>query len=269
MVGNPLLSGHYAWGLLSAEIGLLVVAAYYLRAWRELRGSSAPSLISDTPASPGNQPWPPLHYLKWGVALSVLFFMLAGAADTENNWLDRLVGCSNGFCAAIFFGMFGLGFVFLVNLWKELVPQVRNAKIGSVLLSIPLAVLWLGLGLGVFLLFGFLFEKIPQSWAYLFKEPIWALIAVAFYGLWKSRSHAALFLRVILLVSFSAIIVAAGAYSFWWISSQTAQLLVIFLSAMGSLSVIFYSRWAGWRRPLNLRSAGSLCMPAAAHKPRT
>jgi hypothetical protein len=181
--------------------------------------------------------------LKWGVALSVLFFMLAGAADAENDWLYRLVGCLMGFVAAMVLGMFGVGFVSLANLWKELVLQVRNAKIGSLLLSIPLAVLWLGLGLGVFLLFGIFIEKIPQSWAFLFKWPVWGLIAVAFYGLWKGRSHAALMLRVILLSSLSAIIAAAGAFSFWWISSYTAPLLVIFLSAMGSLSIIFYYRW--------------------------
>ena len=36
-------------------------------------------------------------------------------------------------------------------------------------------------------------------------------------------------------VSFSAIIAAAVAFGFWWISSQTTPLLVIFLSAIGFL----------------------------------
>jgi hypothetical protein len=244
MLGNPLLSEHYPRGTLCAAIGLIVIAAYYVRAWRELRGSSASSLIPDTPVLPGSQTWPELRYLKWGLALSVLFFMLAGAADAENDWLDRLVGCLMGFVAATVFAMFGFGFVSLANLWKELILQVRKAKIGSLLLSIPLAFLWLGLGLGLFVFSGMLLEKIPESWAFLFKAPLWGLIAVMFYGLWKGRSHGALMLRVILLLSFSAIIVAAVAFSFSWITSQTAPLLVIFLSAMGSLSVIFYSRWA-------------------------
>jgi hypothetical protein len=243
MLGNPLPAEHYPRGTLCAAIGLVVIAAYYARAWRELRGSSASSLIPDTPVLPGIQPSPELRYLKWGLALSVLFFMLAGAADAENDWLDRLLGCLGAVGAAIVFAMFCVGFVSLANLWKELVLQVRKAKIGSLLLSIPLAALWLGLGLGVFVFIGMLLEKIPESWAFLFKWPLWSLIAVIFFGLWTGRSHAALMLRVILLVSFSAIIVAAVAFTFWWMTSQTAPLLVIFLSAMGSLSVIFYSRW--------------------------
>jgi len=243
MLGNVLLSGRYARGILYAGIALLVIAGYYVRAWRELQGRSAASLISGTPDSPGSQPWSEVLYLKCGVALSVFFFMLGGAAVADYDWLDRLVGCLMGLCGAITFAMFGAGFVSLTNLWKELVPQVRNAKTASLLLSIPLAVLYLGLGLGAFGFIGWLIEKIPQSCAFVFRRPVWVLIAIAFCGLWKGRSHAALMLRVILLVSFSAIIVAAAAFSFWWMTSQTAPLLVIFLSAMGSFSVLFYSRW--------------------------
>lgn len=243
MLGNLLLSGRYPRGILCAGIGLLVIAAYYVRAWRELEDRPIASNISGTPDSPGTQPWPAVLYLEWGAALSVLVFMLAGAADANYDWLDRLVGCLMGLCGAIAFAMFGAGFASLANLWKELFPQFRQARTASLLLSIPLAVLCLGLGLGAFGFIGWLLEKLPKHCAFLFREPLWALIAVAFYGLWKGRSHAALMLRMILLVSFSAIIVAAAAFSFWWMTSQTAPLLVIFLSAMGSFSVLFYSRW--------------------------
>jgi len=71
----------------------------------------------------------------------------------------------------------------------------------------------------------------------------WHLIAAVFNGLWKSRSHAALMLRLILMVTFSAIVVSAVTFGLWWIASQTAVLLVIFLSAIGFIDVIFYSQW--------------------------
>lgn len=243
---------HFAGGTLCAGLGLLVISAYYLRAWRSLqdRANVIACCIPKVQVSLGRHQWPELRYLQWGVSSSVLFFMLAGAADTENDWLFRLTGCLMGFCAALSFAMLGVGFVCLWNLWKELAWQLKRAKVGSLLLSIPRAALWLALGLGVMLLAGMLAEKIeklPKLWQLLLSVLLhfsfWVLIAQAFYYLWKGRSHAALMLRVILMVSFSSIIVAADAFSYWWIISQTALPLVLLLSAIGTLSVVFYSRW--------------------------
>jgi hypothetical protein len=241
--GNPLVSRLYPRGTLCAWIGLIIISAYYVRSWRNLRGQSQSSLTPDTLITLGTQPLPEIRYLQWGMLASVLFFMLAGAADAANDWLYRLVGCLMGFVAALCFGMFGVGFVALWNLWKELVLQIRKAKIGSLLLSIPLAILWLALGLGVFIALGAFVDKLSNSWVSLTRPLLWGLIAVMFYCLWKGRSHAALMLRLILVASFSAIIAAAVAFGFWWITSQTAPLLIILLSAIGSLNVIFYSRW--------------------------
>jgi hypothetical protein len=253
--GNPLVVGPFPRGTLCAGIGLIIIAAYYLRAWHGLRGRSASSLTPYTSVSPGSQPWPELRYLQYGMLASVLFFVLAGAADAPNDWLDRLVGCLMGFCAALGAGMFGVGFVSLANLWKELALELKKAKIGSLLFSIPLAVLWLALGVGLFVLLGMFVEKIPESRKSLFEALLlslisatfvgllWHLISVAFHSLWSGKSHAALMLRLILMVSFSAIIVAALAFGFWWITLRTAPLLVIFLSAIGSLDVLFYSHW--------------------------
>lgn len=255
MFGNTLVSGAYPRGTLCAGVGLIIIAAYYQRAWRSLRGRSESSLTSYSSVSNGSQPWPELRYLQWGMLASVLFFVLAGAADAATDWLDRLVGCLVGFCAALGVGMFGVGFVSLANLWKELVLQLKKAKIGFLLFSIPLAILWLGLGFGVLILMGMLVEKIPEFRKSLFQvllwglisltitKLFWALISIVFNNLWKGRSHAALMLRLILMVTFSAIIIAALAFGSWWIAFQTAPLLVIFLSAIGALDVLFYSRW--------------------------
>lgn len=243
---------HFVGGTLSAGVGLLIIAAYYLHAWRKLQNSPKvlASCIPETRVSLGRQRWPELRYLQLGVLSSVMFFALAGAADTENDWLFRLTGCLMGFCAALFFAMFGVGFVSLLYLWKELALQVKRAKVGSLILSIPRASLWLTLGLGVLLLAGMLVEKIerlPKFWQVMFSGllPVsfWFLTAEAFYCLWKGRSHAALIIRLILMVSSSAIIIAAAAFAYWWFISQTALALVLLLSAIGTLNVVFYARW--------------------------
>lgn len=255
MFDITLVLGAYPRGTLCAGVGVIFIAAYYVRAWRGLRSRPEPSLAPCSSVSSGIQSWPELRYLQWGILASVLFFVLAGAADAANDWLDRVVGCLIGFCAALGVGMFGVGLVSLANLWKELVLQLKKAKIGPLLFSIPVAVLWLGLGVGVFILLGMFVEKIPESRKPPFQALLWSLISVtiagllwhlisvAFDSLWKGTSHAALILRLILMVAFTAIIVAAAAFGFWWITSQTAPLLVIFLCAIGSIDVLFYSNW--------------------------
>ncbi len=149
--------------------------------------------------------------------------MLAGAADAASDWLDRLVGCLMGFCAALGVGILGVGFVSLANLWKELVLQLKNAKISSLLLSIPLAVIGLALGLGVFMALGMFLTKLSDSWTFLTRPLLWGMIAVMFYSLWKGRTHAALMLRLILMVSFSVTIITAAAFAFWWIYKPLAK----------------------------------------------
>jgi len=227
MLSSPFISGQFFRGTLIAEVGLFVVGAYYVLVWRNLRKSSETPVSLDAPSRPEGHPWPELRHLQRGVFSSVFLFMLAGAADTGNDWLFRLVGALMGFCAAIAFAMFGVGSVALWNLWKELVRQLKRAKIGLLLVSSPLAVLWLGLGLGVVVMFGMVVEKMEKLapfWQILLNVwlhgLIWLSIVTTFYSLWKGRSHAALILRLILLVSFSTIMV----------------------SAIGALNIVFYSR---------------------------
>lgn len=155
-----------------------------------------------------------------------------------------------GFCAALVFTLFGVGFVSLFYLWKELVSQFRNASIQSLLVSSPLAVFWLILGLAVMLFLGMIVDKIPKFGEYLLTFLMWGLISIVFYRLWMGRSHAALVLRGMLMVLFSAIMVVAVAYGYWWVVRQTTLLLVLFFSAMGALNVVFYSRWV---RPTALK----------------
>jgi hypothetical protein len=244
MFGNPLVSGLYARGTLCAGVGLTVIVVYYVRAWRLLQARSEPFISPDNLLSTESHRWPELRYLKRGMFASVLFFMLAVAAEAPNDWLYRLTGCLIGFCAAISFAFGGLAMVSLANLWKELVLQLKQARIGSLLWSVPLALLCLALGLGALVVLGMFVDRVPSSWAFPIRLLLWVPIAIVFYILWKGRSHVALMLRLILMVSFSVIIIAALAFAFWWMTSQaTPLLMVIFLCALGSLNVVFYSHW--------------------------
>ena len=207
-----------------------------------MQTSSQSPVPAATAITFSRQTSPEIRYLKSGVLLSVLFFMLSGAVDAGNDWLDRLLGSLMGLCAATLVAMFGVGFVSMANLWRELVLQLKESHIGSLLLSGPVAVVLLALGLAGFILFGTLAEKFfSEYWET--RILLWGLITVAFYGLWKGRSNVALMSRLILMVSFSAIILSAAAFSFWWTASQTTLVLVILLSALGFLNTIFYSRW--------------------------
>ncbi len=114
---------------------------------------------------------------------------------------------------------------------------------GSLNVSIPGALLWLSLALGAVVLAGTLIGKASWIAQALPKEFLWAPIAAAFYALWKGRSHAALMLRMILLLAFTVIIVAAAVWSLLWVSSETAPLLVVFLCAIGMMNFVFYYRW--------------------------
>ncbi len=192
---------------------------------------------------PGGQSWPELRYLQIGAALSLAVFVLAGAADPGMEWLDQLRGAILGFCGAIAVGILGFGFVCLMNLWKELILQLRKAGIGSLLVAIPLALLWLAMGFSAFLGLGMVAEKLGVYLGVLLRPLVWVLIALIFWGLWRGRSRAALMLRVILMITFSAIILSATVFMCWWVSSETAPLLVFFLAVIASLNVLFYSRF--------------------------
>lgn len=205
MVSAFPFSARFPLGTLVAEIGVIVVGAYYWVGWRSLNKISATRALSELPFPLAKPPWPELRYLRWGIFLSVAIFMVAGAADAVGDWLFMLAGSLLGFCAALFFAMLGVGFVALFHLWKELVPQFRRANIWSLLLSSPLAIFWLALGLVVMVFLGMIIDRVPVFGQFVFfKALIWGVISIALYRLWMGRSHAALVLRAILMFPFLA-----------------------------------------------------------------
>jgi hypothetical protein len=230
-------------GTLCALVGLALISFYYRYAWRKLR--NAPEQLSEAvPAAiSASRAWPELRYLQIGAASSVALFLLVGAADVENDWLYRLVGSLMGLCGAAVVGMLGVGFVSLANLWKELLQQVRKASISSLLVAIPLTILWLAAGFGVIMGAGIVAEKLTKSLGSLGRPLLWGLIALIFSGLWRGRSRVALMLRLILLTLFSLIILAATVFICWYAASQTATLMVFSLLAAGALNVGFYARF--------------------------
>src|SRR5260370_1552015 len=124
---KSLLSGHpFLRGTLCAFIGFAFIALYYRHARHKLGKAAKPPSDLVRLEFPGRQSWPELRYLQIGAALSVAVFVLAGAADMGKEWLGQLRGPILGFCGAIAFGILGFGFVCLMNLWKELISQLRR-----------------------------------------------------------------------------------------------------------------------------------------------
>src|SRR5260370_35367568 len=124
-------------------------------------------------------------------------------------WLEQLRGAIMGFCGAIMVAILGVGFVCLVNLWKELILQLRKASVGSLLVSIPLVILWLAMGFGVLIGMGMVADRFAHYVGALLRPLLWLVITLLFWGLWRGRSPALLVLRLVLILSFSAIILSS------------------------------------------------------------
>lgn len=245
----PLFLALYRHGTVFAAVGFCALAVYYDLAWRSLKHR----LIVSLPPKVEPRPWSPFQYLAWGAGSSVLCFMLVGAADTPT-FLDHVVGALMGLCGAVFAFMFGFGLVALWSLWQESIQQLRGelqfrrniqsygVKPRSFLPAIPLAILGLAFGVVVFLALG---TAVPylEKWRLPIREWLWLPIVAMFYALWKGRSHAALLLRLIVLVLFSLIILPFVVFLLAWTGSQTAPLLVAILAAITILNAAFYARW--------------------------
>src|SRR6267142_2427557 len=220
LLSTPLNPTLYPRGTFFAAAGLLTVAFYYHHSWGLLKNRPESQalpvpVLSFPDPEVESVPFAELNYLYGGLAISTLTFLLAGSADTPSTPLDHLLGALMGLCGVIFAGMFAVGLICVWNLWKEAIQQLKSTKIGALILSTPLALLGLTFGLGVFVALGMLVDKIPKYLAFLVRPLIWGLIAAMFYALWKGRSHAALALRLVLLLVFSSIILAAIVWGLW------------------------------------------------------
>jgi hypothetical protein len=230
VIPNPAL---YPRGSCCAAVGFIVVAVYYDHAWGHLK-NCAPSVASYPTVNitiPAYYLFVELRYLQWGTAISILSFLPAGAADMPPTPLDQLVGALMGFCGAVFAAMFAVGPVALWNLWKESIFQLKSKEIakeirtGSFFRAIPVAILWLVVGFAIIFGGGALLIKPLAHFEVIYKELMFLLFAAMFGGLWSSTSHSAIFLRLILLSLFSAIIIAAALFLVAWTASQTVPLL--------------------------------------------
>src|SRR5258708_24892221 len=172
LLSTPLNPTLYPRGTLVAAAGLLTVAYYYHHIWgllKNLPESQALPAPSADFAYPQEEsaPFAELNYLYRGLAISVLTFLLAGSADTPSTPLDHLLGALMGLCGTLFAAMFAVGLICVWNLWKEAIQQLKSAKLGSLILSAPLALLGLALGVGVLIALGMLVDKIPMYLAFL------------------------------------------------------------------------------------------------------
>ena len=182
-----------------------------------------------------------MRFLQIGIGGSVVVYMLVGAFESPSGTLMTLTGALLGLGGAVAVAVVGAGFVALWHLWKELVLQLRQARVARLLSSLPLALVGLAAGLGAFAMLGWITEKLPRVLNFLYPELFWIFIAAVFYFLWTGRSHVALFLRLILLVLFTTIISVSVALALWWACSQATYLMIICLSSVGVINTLFYA----------------------------
>jgi len=228
-------------GTICGVLGLVAISAYYAKAWGTLR---KPALITtQVPETPNpNCPLAApnrMRFLKIGMSGSVVIYMLVGAFESPSGALMTVTGALVGLCGALAVAGAGTGFVALWHLWKELVLQLRQARVGRLLLSLPLALVGLVAGLGAFDLLGWITEKLPHVLNFLYSELFMVFIAAVFYLLWTGRSHVALLLRMILLVVFTAIISVSVVLALWWACSQSTCLMISCLAAVGAINTFF------------------------------
>lgn len=229
-------------GTICGFLGLVTISAYYAKAWATLRKPEV--LTTEIPENPNNGPPAAskgMCFLQFGISGSVVLYLLVGAFESPSGALMTLAGALLGLGGAVALAVVGAGFVALWHLWKELVLQLRQARIARLLLSLPLALVGLAAGLGAFALLGWVTEKLPPVLNPLYKWVIWFFIAAVFNLLWKGRSHAALFMRLILLVLFTAVISVSVALALWWACSQAMCLMIISLSGIGVINTLFYA----------------------------
>jgi hypothetical protein len=259
----------YPRGTLCAAVGLIVIAVYYDHVWRRLKNcvpSVAPYAIANT-TPPTTNRFVELRCLYWGMAISIMSFLLAGTADMPPTPLDQLVGALMGLCGAIFAVVFAVGLIALWNLWREAIFQLKCAlnserllrskeitkdiRTGSLLRTFPVAILWLFLGFVVIFGGGASLIKPLAHFEGIYRELMFLLFAAMFGGLWRSTSHSAIVLRLILLSLFTVIIIPAAFFFLAWTASQVAPLLVILLAAITTLNALFYARWVRQKALIN------------------
>jgi hypothetical protein len=254
--------GPDAQGTVCAFLGMCVVCAFYFRAWRQLNTEGSLTSKTESPQIVTRPGLPSIRYFSFGVALSVLVVLSVGALDAGGELLDRVVGILMGLCGVIALGIGGVGFVAMRNLWKELIAQLKKAKILKLIFSAPVAIAYLAVGIGVFIVIGFLLDSIPEAKGLFLGHPLlrigsmilgsimaagaghllWHIIAAMMGRLWEGESSAALMSRLILMVLFSAIMIPAAIFFIWWTGEQIAPLQVASLCVMAYANVKFYSR---------------------------
>jgi hypothetical protein len=182
------------------------------------------------------------RYLQQGGLLGVLGLLLVSNRLAPGDMLMQGTDSLLGLCYAMFGGMFAVGIIFLSRLWRELMPQFRGVGAVPLLKAIPASIVLLTIGLGTFVELGKILERFPrmEKYIHVFSFAFWGVIAFVFMRLWSNSGKAALLTRTYLLVLFTAIIAAAGAFYFVWISSLPDWPVAYVANAAGLLNILLY-----------------------------
>jgi hypothetical protein len=244
---------------------MLIVLRHYLR-WQK-RALRNPSLICVSQKYPVSDSrfWISRSYLLGGIGYSIAFLILSVVADGQKIHSDWVLQVLAATCAAGAVAILILGCIYLFRHWKEAIADFREpasldyfreltqdpASSNRYALAparIPLLrrCIWLACGVALFLFVlgkrGITFKRVLDNLfaVSIFRRVLELLLVALLVILWTSRNRIAVFLRSVLLLLFSLILLPTLAFVLFWLGSEVAPALVAFSALMISLNFAFY-----------------------------
>jgi hypothetical protein len=224
-------------GTFEASVGIALLLGNYL--------AGVTALKNDPGFESGESSRRAKRSLVQGILLSLLLMAVVSFRRNPGDALMQVTEFLLSFCYCLFGLMFGVGILCLIRLWRGLSIPPGEAQAVRVRLAPPNKVSWLVAGLCSLLAVGTFADRLPVRLAKEFATEIaqglfWAAMAVVLYRLWTSRKTAALVARAALLLLFTAIMLPAAMFYFYWIGTQPDRPLAFLATAAGLLNLLYY-----------------------------
>lgn len=257
----------YPCGTICAGLGLFSTLGYYLLRERARKYGRFVSQPDGLYPATDSRYWTSRPDFLIGLSLSALFLGATAVSDLASK--DPL-----DWGLHIFFVLFGaaafmtllLGCIFLWRHWTEAISQLRErppdlfeqstqmaddanryamAPLRSQLLRQSFlgmcAILFVG---WIAMKSGIMPERVLDNpvVGLIFGHVVWIFILAFVIVLWTTRGRAAAWIRLLVLLGFSAVIVSSTIFFVYWLASESAPLVVILCAGIVALNIVFFFR---------------------------
>lgn len=233
--------------------GFVAVLVYYLFITRKLPSEGWWLIRDQDYPFVDSRYWTGRRYLLLGVVLSVFFVCLTGQAVATKSDFPGLAIFGSLLCAAAF-GLLAIGHIFLFRHWIEFFRDAAGRtpkdshryELADQRLQHLNIFLWSVVGvsfaLGLLEKFGIRIDFSSPLLLEIYRHLFWFGVVAVLVIVWTSQNAAALLVRFILLLVFSAIMIGGASLLGWWLVMQSSIWVVIWPTAMLSLNFIFHFR---------------------------